>query len=138
MVNLHAIRQRSRTLVGLTTAVLAGSMLLTACGSSSGSAGSSKTYTLALVLDDLTNPVELPLRKGAKDAAAKYGFTLKIVGPSPSTAQQQISLMQDLQSQKVDGTVILPVDSSALVPAIDSMVGAGIPVATTELDAPTS
>lgn len=138
MVNLHAIRQRSRTLVGLTTAVLAGSMLLTACGTSSGSTGASKTYTLALVLDDLTNPVELPLRKGAKDAAAKYGFTLKIVGPSPATAQQQISLMQDLQSQKVDGTVILPVDSAALVPAIDSMVGAGIPVATTELDAPTS
>jgi len=81
MVNLHAIRQRSRTLVGLTTAVLAGSMLLTACGTSSGSAGASKTYTFALVLDDLTNPVELPLRKGAKDAAAKYGFTLKIVGP---------------------------------------------------------
>jgi ABC-type sugar transport system substrate-binding protein len=138
MVNLHSIRHRSRGLVALTTAVLAGSMLLTACGSGSTSPGASKTYTFALVLDDLTNPVELPLRKGAKDAAAKYGFTLKIVGPSPSTAQQQISLMQDLQSQKVDGTVILPVDSAALVPAIDSMVGAGIPVATTELDAPNS
>jgi ribose transport system substrate-binding protein len=94
--------------------------------------------TLALVLDDLTNPVELPLRKGAKDAAKKLGFTLKIVGPSPNTAQQQISLMQDLTAQKVNGIVILPVDSSALVPAINAAVDAGIPVATTELDAPTS
>ncbi len=117
---------------------LAGGLLLTACGGTSTSGTPTKTYTLALVLDDLTNPVELPLRKGAKDAAAKYGFTLKIVGPSPATAQQQISLMQDLQSQKVDGVVILPVDSSALVPAINSMVDAGIPVATTELDAPNS
>jgi ribose transport system substrate-binding protein len=94
--------------------------------------------TLALVLDDLTNPVELPLRKGAKDAAKKLGFTLKVVGPSPNTAQQQISLLQDLVAQKVSGIVILPVDSSALVPAINAAVDAGIPVATTELDAPTS
>ena len=94
--------------------------------------------TLALVLDDLTNPVELPLRKGAKDAAAKLGFNLKIVGPSPNTAQQQISLMQDLVAQKVNGIVILPVDSSALVPAINDAVAAGVPVATTEIDAPTS
>jgi ribose transport system substrate-binding protein len=94
--------------------------------------------TLALVLDDLTNPVELPLRKGAKDAAKKLGFDLKVVGPSPNTAQQQISLVEDLVAQKVNGIVILPVDSSALVPAINDAVSAGIPVATTELDAPTS
>jgi ribose transport system substrate-binding protein len=122
-------------------------VVVAACGSSSnsgnsggsgGSTSSVKKITLALVLDDLTNPVELPLRKGAENAAAKYGFTLKVVGPSPTTAQAQISLMQDLQTQKVTGTVILPVDSSALVPAINNMVSAGIPVATTEIDAPTS
>jgi ABC-type sugar transport system substrate-binding protein len=94
--------------------------------------------TLALVLNDLTNPVSLPLRKGAEDAAKKYGFTLKTVGPSPSTAQEQISLMQDLTTQKVKGIVILPVDSAALVGSINNAVDAGIPVATTELDAPTS
>jgi ribose transport system substrate-binding protein len=103
-----------------------------------GASATKANVTLALVLDDLTNPVELPLRKGAKDAAAKLGFTLKVVGPSPNTAQQQISLMQDLVAQKVSGIVILPVDSSALVPAINDAVSAGIPVATTELDAPTS
>jgi ABC-type sugar transport system substrate-binding protein len=110
---------------------------LSGCGGSS-TGSTSKTYTLALVLDDLTNPVELPLRKGAKDAAAKYGFNLKIVGPSPAGAQAQISLMQDLQTQKVDGVVILPIDSTALVPAINKTVDAGIPVATTEIDAPDS
>jgi ABC-type sugar transport system substrate-binding protein len=101
-------------------------------------AGVHAKVTLALVLDDLTNPVELPLRKGAKDAAKKLGFDLKVVGPSPNTAQQQISLMQDLVAQKVNGIVILPVDSSALVPAINAAVDAGIPVAATEIDAPTS
>jgi ABC-type sugar transport system substrate-binding protein len=94
--------------------------------------------SLALVLNDLTNPVSKPLRKGAEDAAKKYKFGLKIVGPSPATAQEQIALMQDLTTQGVDGIVILPVDSTALVGAINDAVGAGITVATTELDAPTS
>ena len=39
---------------------------------------------------------------------------------------------------KVNGIVMLPVDSNALVPAINAAVDAGVPVATTELDAPTS
>jgi len=93
---------------------------------------------LALILDDLTNPVELPLRKGAQAAAKKDGFSLNITGPSPNTAQAQITLVQDAVAQKVNGIVMLPVDSSALVPAINAAVAAGVPVATTELDAPTS
>src|SRR5712691_6178744 len=107
-------------------------------GSHSGRAATKAQVTLALVLDDCVNPVERPLVKGAEDAAAKLGFTLKNVCPNPNTAQQQISLVQDLVAAKVNGIIILPVDSSALVPAINAAVDAGITVATTELDAPTS
>ncbi len=107
-------------------------------GSHSGRAATKAPVTLALVLDDCVNPVERPLTKGAEDAASKLGFRLKNVCPSPATAQQQISLMQDLVAAKVTGIVILPVDSTALVPAINAAVDAGIPVATTELDAPAS
>src|SRR5579872_1786165 len=35
-----------------------------------------KDITIALVLNDLTNPVSLPLRKGAEDAATELGFKL--------------------------------------------------------------
>jgi simple sugar transport system substrate-binding protein len=97
-----------------------------------------KKVTLAFVLFDATNPVSVPARKGAEDAAKKYGFTLKTVAPSPTTAQAQIALVQNLVAQKVDGILIEPVDSKALVPAINAAVDAGIPVATTELDAPGS
>jgi ABC-type sugar transport system substrate-binding protein len=94
--------------------------------------------TIALVLNDLTNPVSLPLRKGAEDAAAELGFNLITVGPNPSTAQQQIALLETMETQGADGVVLLPVDSEALVPAIDALVDGGIPVVTTELDAPNS
>lgn len=143
---MHSLlSSRTRTVRrGALLGVLAATALLLAAAaqssvrSSAGVSAKNANVTIALVLDDLTNPVELPLRKGAEDAAKKYGFTLKVVGPSPATAQQQISLMQDLQAQKVNGIVILPIDSSALVPAINSAVSAGITVATTEIDAPTS
>jgi ABC-type sugar transport system substrate-binding protein len=117
--------------------VLAGSSVGSA-QEGSPAAGSAGDIHIALILNDLTNPVSLPLRKGAEDSAAEHGFQLTIVGPNPSTAQGQIALLQDMRTQDVDGIIILPVDSEALVPAIDETVDAGTPVVTTELDAPTS
>jgi ribose transport system substrate-binding protein len=119
-------------------AVLAPATAQPGTDSHSGQAATSAQITLALVLDDCVNPVERPLGKGAEDAAKKLGFTLKNVCPNPNTAQQQISLVQDLVAAKVSAIIILPVDSTALVPAVNAAVDAGIPVATTELDAPTS
>jgi ABC-type sugar transport system substrate-binding protein len=108
-------------------------------GMSAGVAAQSpEDISIALVLNDLTNPVSAPLRKGAEDAAAELGFTLDVVGPSPATAEGQIALLQNMAAQEVDGIILLPVDSAALVPAIDEVVGEGIPVVTTELDAPDS
>jgi ABC-type sugar transport system substrate-binding protein len=101
-------------------------------------ATAAKDVTIALVLNDLTNPVSLPLRKGAEDAAKELGFKLIIVGPQPSTAQAQIALLETIPTQGAKGVVLLPVDSTALVPEINSIVDGGIPVVTTELDAPSS
>src|SRR5262245_55597141 len=124
MQRLDPLRSWFRLEFGLALAgVLALALAATAqstAGSKARPSATTADITLALVLNDLTNPVSLPLRKGAQDAAKKYHFTLKIVGPSPSTAQEQIALMQDLTAQKVSGIVILPVDSSALVGAINS------------------
>jgi ABC-type sugar transport system substrate-binding protein len=108
-------------------------------GISAGTAAQSDDdISIALVLNDLTNPVSAPLRKGAEDAAAELGFDLEIVGPSPSTAEGQIALLQTMAAQEKDGIILMPVDSEALVPAIDQVVDEGIPVVTTELDAPAS
>jgi ABC-type sugar transport system substrate-binding protein len=118
--------------------LLAASSTVVQAQSPSEGAASPRDVTIALILNDLTNPVSLPLRQGAQDAADKHHFKLNIVGPQPATAQGQIALLQDMQTQNVDGIILLPVDSEALVPAIDQAVAAGIPVVTTELDAPNS
>lgn len=125
-------RRIASALLGLAAVVAGGVWGNTAA------AASAKDITIALVLNDLTNPVSLPLRRGAEDAAAALGFRLVTVGPSPSTAQGQVALMQDMETQKVNGIILLPIDSLALVPAIDAAVAGGTPVVTTELDAPTS
>jgi ABC-type sugar transport system substrate-binding protein len=117
-------------LVGVALAALAAALPL--------ATAEAKDVTIALVLNDLTNPVSLPLRKGAEDAAAELGFKLITVGPNPSTAQAQIALLETMPTQGAQGVVLLPVDSEALVPAINAIVGGGIPVVTTELDAPNS
>jgi len=118
--------------------LLVSSSVVVQAQSSSGEGMAPEDINIALILNDLTNPVSLPLRKGAEDSAAEHGFHLSIVGPSPSTAQGQIALMQDMQTQGADGIILLPVDSEALVPTIDQVIDSGIPVVTTELDAPTS
>ena len=127
----------------LVAALLAAALALAGSASSRTQVGRSASspaagVSLALVLDDCVNPVELPLRRGAENASKKLHFSLKVVCPSPVTAQQQITLMQTLTVQRPNGIVILPVDSVALVPAINAAISAGITVATTELDAPTS
>ncbi len=127
---------RAAAALGLATLMVAGGLSV---GQGTATASTSaKKVSLVLVLDDLTNPVELPLRVGAQNAASHFGFSLKIVGPSPATAQQQITLLQDEATNHPNGIVILPVNSTALVPEINKVVASGIPVATTELDAPTS
>jgi ABC-type sugar transport system substrate-binding protein len=128
----------------IAVALAAASMAAVGCGSDSGDSGdgsggsATKKVSLTLVLNDLTNPVSVPLRKGAEDASKKLGFDLDIVGPNPSTAQEQINTLKTVQSKKPGGIVILPVDTAALVSGINAAVDAGIPVATTELDAPDS
>ena len=123
---------------GAIAATAVAAVMVAAAWSGAAAQKAAGDITIALVLNDLTNPVSLPLRKGAEDAAAELGFKLITVGPSPSTAQAQIALLDTMETQGVNGVILLPVDSEALVPAINATVDGGIPVVTTELDAPTS
>jgi ribose transport system substrate-binding protein len=97
-----------------------------------------KSITLGFILPDLTNPIFVPMRTGASKAESQFGFTLKLVGPTSGDVQGQISLMQDMETQKVNGIIVVPADSSGLNTSINGAIAKGIPVATANLDAPAS
>src|SRR5438045_3181149 len=110
---LPGVAVRSRwvaivALVGVATLVLAAGASSRTRSKDPVSAKGAK-ISMVLVLDDCVNPVERPLRAGAQAAAKKLKFSLKIVCPSPVTAQAQITLMQTVIASHPKAIVILPV-----------------------------
>jgi rhamnose transport system substrate-binding protein len=85
--------------------------------------------TIALLVKNLGNPFFDAADKGAEEAAAELGNTKVIYqGPSTPTAEGQISIIESLIAQKVDGIAISANDSNALVPIDQRAMKAGIKV----------
>ncbi|MBV8423797.1 MAG: substrate-binding domain-containing protein [Candidatus Eremiobacteraeota bacterium] len=72
------------------------------------------------------------MENGMKTAAAKYGYSLKVVDASRDNAKQQ-SQVEDFISQKVDAIVLTPYDSQAIGSAIVEANNAKIPVFTADI-----
>jgi len=68
------------------------------------------------------------VEKGARDAAATYGITLKAGGDSDPAKQAQ--LIEDFVAAKVDGIFVSLANPDALKDAVKKAVDAGIPVIT--------
>jgi len=68
------------------------------------------------------------VEKGAKDAAATYGITLKSGGNSDPAKQAQ--LVEDYVAAKVDGIIVSLANPDALKDAVKKAVAANIPVIT--------
>ncbi len=66
--------------------------------------------------------------KGAKDAAATYGITLKSGGSGEPT--QQAQLVETYIADKVDGIIVSLANPDALKDPVEKAVAAGIPVIT--------
>lgn len=85
--------------------------------------------TATLILKDLTNPVWILAGEGAKAAAADFGIEIEVVAPVESNNNdEQISLVQQVIAQGKDILVMVPADSTGIVPAIEEINAAGIPV----------
>lgn len=82
-----------------------------------------------LILKDLTNPVWIQAGEGAKAAAADFGMEMELAAPVESNNnEEQISLIQQVIAQKKDILIMIPADSTGIVPAIEEINAAGIPV----------
>ena len=84
---------------------------------------------IALVAKSLGNGFFDAAHKGAEEAAKQIGGVQIIyTGPTTTTAEGQIDVINSLISQKVDAIAISANDKDALVPALKKAMGRGIKV----------
>ncbi|GHU38198.1 D-ribose ABC transporter substrate-binding protein [Bacilli bacterium] len=86
-----------------------------------------KDLKIGVSLSTLNNPFFVDIQTGVKELADEKGSTIKILDAQDDTAKQSNDI-EDLIQQGVDVILVNPVDSSAIVPAVESANQAGIPV----------
>ena len=98
-----------------------------------------REYTYAIIYPNIF-PFFDAIGEGADAQVEAMGIKAKVIkeGAQNGDVSQQIQIMEDLITQKVDGIAIGPSDSDALTPYIDKAVDAGIPVLCFDTDAPDS
>jgi ribose transport system substrate-binding protein len=107
---------------------LIASLMLAACGQSSdNNSGSAKKITVGLVQIDLSNPFHLAEVEGAKEAARRFGFNLKVTS-GEGDVSKQVQAFENLINQHVDVISINFIDIHAFGPALAKAQAAHIPV----------
>lgn len=106
------------------------SALLTGCSSTKQEPAAKKTV-VGLSVSTLNNPFFVDLRDGAKAAADANGMEL-VVMDAQDDASKQLANIENLIQQKVSVIIVNPVDSKAIVPAIEAANKANIPVITVD------
>lgn len=119
---------------GKVTAFLATLILVmsTAACSSTPAAESndaSKTVRIGVSVPDVQGPFFLAMLYGIFEEAKAQGAEVVLLDAGGyGNLDKQISQMEDLINQKVDGILLDPIDDGALAPAVAKAVAAGIPV----------
>ena len=68
---------------------------------------SKRTFTLALVLTDITNPFFTTIARGVEDIASKAGYTVIFCNTDESVTKEQMYLHMILE-KRVDGILLVP------------------------------
>jgi ribose transport system substrate-binding protein len=85
--------------------------------------------TVAVFTKNLTNPYFQAVRVGTETAAKTLGVkVIQYVPTKPDSIPEQLSQVEDVIVKKPDAIVFIPVDYKALVPAVEKINAAGIPV----------
>ncbi|HEY0918454.1 sugar ABC transporter substrate-binding protein [Devosia sp.] len=91
--------------------------------------GADAAYVLAMKGPGAGNPFWAAVEQGAKDKGAELGVEVVVVAPpAESDVQAQITQIEDLIAQGIDGLAIAPTDPNALAPVVDAAKAAGVPV----------
>jgi ribose transport system substrate-binding protein len=85
--------------------------------------------TIAVFTKNQTNPYFQAVRVGAEAAAKTLrANVIQYIPTRPDSIPEQLSQVEDVIVKKPDAIVFIPVDSRALVPAVEKINAAGIPV----------
>ena len=129
-MNIDPSRRSLRALAVVST-VVAVAVAVTACSSQGGAQNSNdatgKSYTIAMVTHEAPGDTFWDkIRNGAEQAAKDHNVNLKY--SNDPDAGKQATLIQNAVDSKVDGLATTLPDPSAIGPAAQSAVQAGIPV----------
>jgi ribose transport system substrate-binding protein len=118
----------------LLTLLLAGTALFTGCSKPPASeSGPKKSFKIAVIPKGLTHEFWKSIHAGAVKASQDYaaeGITVEIIWKGPlreDDREQQIQVVEGFTSQGVDGIVLAPLDSKALVRPVEEAKRLGIP-----------
>ena len=107
------------------TAIVAAAAMtlsLSACNRDSADEGS-----VTLALSTQTNPFFVQLRDGAQEKADELGIALNVQDASDDAATQ-IDQLNNAITSGTDAVIVNPTDSDAVVPAVEALNNASIPV----------
>ena len=97
--------------------------------------GAAKEKVFALVPKAMNNPFFDLARDGCMKAQTEInGIECLYIGPGEHTEQEQIQIVQDLITKKVDGIAVAPSNAPAMAKALERAKTAGIPVITWDSD----
>jgi ribose transport system substrate-binding protein len=124
--------------------VAAGTLLLL-CGCSKPESGTEQTdagtaWTIAVIPKGTTHEFWKSINAGAfkaRDELAAQGIQLDVIWKGPlkeDDRDQQIMVVENFTSRRVQGIVLAPLDSQALVRPVDNAVKSGIPVVIIDSD----
>ena len=120
------MRTRATTLLAVLMLAALVTALVVGCQRGGGGGGEGG-QRIGLSVSTLNNPFFVSLRDSAQQAADDAGAELVISDAQNDTAQQQDDV-QNFISQQVSAILVNPVDSDAVVPAVEAANDAGIPV----------
>jgi rhamnose transport system substrate-binding protein len=91
-------------------------------------------FELAMVIKETTNPYYNATLAGAQMAAEEIGGTAKNYGPTQSSGEAQIAIINNLADRRVPAIAIAPSDPNAVAPAMKRAQRIGSKVITFDAD----
>jgi ribose transport system substrate-binding protein len=121
------MRTRATMLLAMLLLAVLATALAVGCQRGGGGGEGGSGARIGLSVSTLNNPFFVTLRDGAQSAADEAGAELIVSDAQNDTAQQQDDI-QNFITQQVNVILVNPVDSDAVVPAIEAANQANIPV----------